>query len=115
MLERVDGLALALAREWLSLDDAPDGVPAPWSDARAALDGEQLMLRRPLRTQRYTRSGKFVDLPHPVAKSNRTSGAGTVSNGDHAVQCHLPRSPPQHCVSLRSGTRDNPPVQESGG
>jgi hypothetical protein len=62
VLERVDGLALALAQEWLSFDDAPDGVAAPWSDARAALEDEQLVLRRPVRTQRYTRSGKFVDL-----------------------------------------------------
>lgn len=62
MLERVDGLALALARDWLTHDDARDGLVASCSEARQALDDEELMLRSPVRTQRYTRSGKFVDL-----------------------------------------------------
>lgn len=62
VLERVDGLALALARDWLSDAGARDGVVASWAEVRQALEDEQLVLRRPVRTQRYTRSGKFVDL-----------------------------------------------------
>lgn len=65
VLERVDGLAVALAREWLSSGEAVGadaGATALWSDARNALEDDQLVLRRPVRTQRYTRSGKFVDM-----------------------------------------------------
>jgi hypothetical protein len=64
VLERVDGLALALARDWLKTD--PRRPHAEGEKARAhacdALRDDELVLRRPVRTQRFTRSTWFVDL-----------------------------------------------------
>ena len=64
VLERTDDLALTLARLWLSpgVSDGAGPQAASWSGALAALSDPGLELRRPVRTQRFTRSGKFVDL-----------------------------------------------------
>jgi hypothetical protein len=63
VLERTDGLALQLAKSWLSPDagEGANAQPALWSAARAALDEDDLTLRLPVRTERPTHSGR-VDL-----------------------------------------------------
>lgn len=79
-LERTDGLALHLAKEWLSPDPGmhPSAEPASWSAARVALDEDGLALRLPVRTQRLTRSAKLVDLELRFRRQSSSSADDVV-------------------------------------